>query len=294
VRYGRNQNSQPYGAGPQSPPNNWGNSNNTFNSFNLNHNLVVGASGVNEFIFQYADFTNTIGGNSADPYQTFPNGVTVGANINVPQTTQQRKYQLRDDFSWYKPGWGGVGHSFKAGANFINEPRLYITFNSGKDVQQLTHLTDDVNGPISDVTVNGGEAAANIPLKQFAAYIQDDWKIGNKLTLNLGLRFDVITGYQFDQSANPNYVKVQNAGKAGQLAGIKGLENFGQEPKEDWNNWQPRVGFAYDIFANGKDVLRGGWGIYQDMGYTNSNGLFAAFDAQGAFGTVLNVSDQTV
>ena len=106
VRYGRNQNSQPYGAGPQSPPNNWGDSNNTFNSINVNHNLVVGTSGVNEFIFQYADFKNTIGGNSTDPYQTFPNGVTVGANINVPQTTQQKKYQFRDDFSWYKPGWG--------------------------------------------------------------------------------------------------------------------------------------------------------------------------------------------
>jgi outer membrane receptor protein involved in Fe transport len=293
VRYGRNQNSQPYGAGPQSPPNNWGNSNNTFNSINLNHNLVVGASGVNEFIFQYADFLNTIGGNSTDPYQTFPNGVTVGANINVPQTTQQKKYQFRDDFSWYKSGWGGVGHSFKVGANFINEPRLFITFNSGKGVQQLTHLTDAVNGPISDVTVNGGEAAANIPLKQFAGYVQDDWRVNNRLTLNLGLRFDVITGYQFDQSANPNYVKVQNAGKAGQLAGIKGLENFGKDPKEDWNNWQPRIGFAYDVFENGTDLLRGGWGIYQDMGYTNSNGLFAAFDAQAGFGAVLSVANTT-
>ena len=291
VRYGRNQNSQPYGAGPQAPPNNWGQSDNTFNSFNLNHNLVVGTSGVNEFIFQYADFGNFISANSSEPNQAFPNGVTVGQNGNTPQTTEQKKWQFRDDFSWYKTGWGGVGHSFKTGVNFINEPTLFITFNSAKGVVQYTHLTNDVNGPLNDVTLNDGDASANIPLKQFAAYIQDDWKINNRLTLNIGLRFDVITGYQFDQSGNPNYVNMQAAAKAGLLKGIRGMENWGLDPKEDWNNWQPRFGFAYDIFADGRDVLRGGWGIYQDMGYTNSNGLFAASDALSeGFGAVFTAN----
>jgi hypothetical protein len=294
VRYGRNQNSQPYGAGPQSPPNNWGTSENTFNSFNVNHNWVVGTSGLNEFIFQYADFGNTISADSSDPNQSFPNGVVIGANVNTPQTTQQHKYQFRNDFSWYKGGWGGIGHSFKTGVNFINEPHLFITFNSAKGVVVNSHLTDDVNGPLQSVTLSDGDASANIPLRQFAAYFQDDWRVTNKLTINLGLRFDVITGYQFDQSGNPNYVKMQAAGKAGQLAGIKGLENFGKDPKEDWNNWQPRIGFAYDVRGNGKDVLRGGWGIYQDMGYTNSNGLFAASDALSeGFGDVFSVANTT-
>ena len=46
---------------------------------------------------------------------------------------------------------GGLGHDFKAGGNFINEPRLFITFNTGKGVIQYNHLTNDVNGPISNV-----------------------------------------------------------------------------------------------------------------------------------------------
>ncbi len=108
---------------------------------------------------------------------------------------------------------GGVGHDFKAGVNFINEPRLYITFNSGKGVLQHTHLDDTVNGPISVVTMNDGNAEANIPLKQYAFFIQDDWRVSDRLTLNVGLRYDLITGYQFDQSLNPNFVKVQNAGQ---------------------------------------------------------------------------------
>ena len=44
-----------------------------------------------------------------------------------------------------------------------------------------------------------------------------------------------------------------------------GLENFGLEPKDDKNNFQPRIGFAYDVRGNGKDVIRGGWGIYYGL-----------------------------
>ena len=294
VRYGRNTNSQPYGAAPNTPPNGWGTSKNSFNSINLNHNWVLGGSKLNEFIFQYADFANNINANSQDPYETFPNGVSVGQSPNTPQTTEQKKYQIKDDFSWSVSGMGGLGHELKTGVNFINEPRLFITFNGGKGVVQYTHLTDSVTGPISTVQLSDGDAAANIPLKQYAAYVQDDWRVNGRLTLNLGLRYDYITGYQFDQSKNANFVKMQAAGKAGLLAGIKGLENFGKDPKNDGNNIQPRLGFAFDVNGKGRDVIRGGWGIYHDMAYTNSNALFAASDATGVgFGTVLNVDNQS-
>ena len=45
---------------------------------------------------------------------------------------------------------GGVGHDFKTGVNFINEPTLYVEFSTLKGVAQYTHLTDSVSGPISD------------------------------------------------------------------------------------------------------------------------------------------------
>ncbi|HET9706313.1 MAG TPA: TonB-dependent receptor [Vicinamibacterales bacterium] len=293
VRYGRNENSQPYGAAANRPPSNWGDSTNGFNSINLNHNWVLGGNKLNEFIFQYADFLNDITARSRDPLQTFPNGVAIGQNVNTPQSTQQKKWQFRNDFSWHVTGMGGVGHDIKTGVNFINEPTLHVDFSTVKGVPQYVHLTDSVTGPISTVTLNEGDASANIPLKQYAFFVQDDWAVSDKLTLNVGLRYDLITGYQFDQSKNPNFVKVQDAGRAGQLAGIKGMENFGQEPKDDTNNWQPRVGFAYDVRGDGKDVIRGGWGIYMDMAYTNANALFPAIDATGVgFGAVLSVDNQ--
>ena len=294
VLYGRNTNSQPYGAAPNKPPNGWGTSKNNFNSINVNHNWVLGGSRLNEFIFQYADFGNNITANSQDPYELFPNLVSVGQSPNTPQTTEQKKYQFKNDFSWSVAGLGGIGHEFKSGVNFINEPRLFITFNGGKGVVQYTHLTDDPNGPLSTVSLSDGDASANIPLKQYAAYIQDDWRVNDRLTVNLGLRYDLITGYQFDQTKNRNFNLIQAAGAAGQLSGIRGYENFGLEPEDDKDNWQPRVGFAYDVRGNGRDVIRGGWGVYYDMAYTNSNALFAASDATGkGFGPVLTVDNQS-
>ncbi len=222
VRYGRNTNTQPYGAGLRFVPSSWSTSTNTFNSINANHNWVLGGSRLNEFIFQYANFANSIGLSSSDPYELFPNTVAIGANPNTPQATEQNKWQFRDDFSWSVTGMGGLGHDMKAGANFINEPHLYATFNSGVDDYQYTHLTDDRNGPIQTITRNGGVGSVNIPFKQYAAYIQDDWRVSDRLTLNLGLRYDLVTGVQIDQSQNPNFLALQAAGRAGRFAGIPG------------------------------------------------------------------------
>ena len=131
VRYAEMTNSQIYGASPTATQDNWGNSTNGFNSINVNHNWVLPGSKLNEFIFQYADFGNNIAAHDAEP--ELSERRHIGANTNTPQTTQQHKYQFRDDFSWHKSG-GGLGHDFKAGVNFINEPRLYITFNTGKGI----------------------------------------------------------------------------------------------------------------------------------------------------------------
>jgi outer membrane receptor protein involved in Fe transport len=290
-RYGRNSNSQPYAATALALPDNWGDSENTFNSINLNHNYALGGARLNEFVFQYADFSNHISARSSRAFESFPNGVTTGQNINTPQTTAQKKYQFRDDFSWHVAGLG-LGHDFKAGASFINEPRLFITFNSGKGVPQYTHLTDDVNGPVSNVVLNDGDSHANIPLKQYGFYVQDDWRLTDRVTLNLGVRYDLVTGLQFDQSKNPNYQLAQQYGAAGRFASVIGYENFGKSPQDDTNNVQPRLGAVWDVRGDGRDVVRAGWGIYTDFGYTNSNVLFPAADASGSqFGPVFSATD---
>jgi hypothetical protein len=291
VRYGRNTNSQVYGISTRSVPDNWGDSTNTFNSINVNHNWVLGGSKLNEFIFQYADFANYILARTGDPQQTFANGVVIGYNSNTPQTTIQHKWQFRDDFSWHVTGKGGLGHDFKAGVNIINEPKLYVTFNSGSTDYAYTHLDNNSVGPISSVTRNKSGAAANLPMKQYGMYFQDDWRITSRITINAGLRYDLVTGFAINQNGVTNFDKLQAAGQSGLFNGVVGFQEWGPSPREDYNNIQPRIGLAWDVRGNGKDLFRTGWGIYYDFGYTNANILFPGLSAQGGSGVVFTVTD---
>ena len=141
VRYGRNSNSSPFSAALRSAPSFWSTSQNSFNSLNVNHNWVLSGSKLNEVVLQFANFKNSIPLSSAAPFELFPNSVAIGANPNTPQKTEQTKWQFRDDFSWSVTGMGGLGHDFKTGVNFINEPHLFATFNSGV-VGLLLHASD--------------------------------------------------------------------------------------------------------------------------------------------------------
>jgi hypothetical protein len=291
LRYGYNDNSAVYGASPQSAPESWGDNQNKFHSMNANLNSVLGNGKLNEFVFQFSYFKNSIGANSTLPQETFPGGWTVGQNTNTPQTTEQHKFQFRDDFTWTK----GT-HELKMGVAFINEPVLDITFNSGNS-PAFTHLTDDRNGPISAIaqsgTIGEGSDTATIPNKQYGFYVQDAWRASDRLTIDVGLRYDLVTGFAFDESQSILFQELQAAGRAGLLQGALGMEDFGLEKKEDRNNIAPRTGFTWDSKGDGRLVIRGGLGRYYDFAYTNANILFAVASAQVPHGTIYSHSDQS-
>ena len=185
---------------------------------------------------------------------------------------------------------GGLGHDFKAGVNWIHEPRLYATFNGGA-APQLTLNSDSLSSTVRNVQFQGGAADINIPIDLYALYVQDDWRLNDRVTLNLGLRYDYVDGVPLDQSSNPNFQALQEAGRAGRFAGMAFFEDFGQETRNDADNIQPRAGLAWDVTGNGRNVVRAGWGIYTDFGYTNSNILFPAIDVAGGHGQVFFVND---
>lgn len=283
-RYARDTNTQPTGAGPRAAPSSWATSRNTYDSVNVNHNWVLRGSMLNELVFQYSDFVNDIPATGAGPHLRFPNGVKAGTSPDAPQGTEQTKWQLRSDLSWTASGLGGLGHQFKAGVNWIHEPHLLIRVGQGTSGIFFMGA-NDLNGPVTQILLIGGSTNFNIPLESYAVFLQDTWRATGRLTLNLGVRWDYVDGIPFDQSRNPNFQVLQAAGRAGRFVGTA-LQDFGSETRGDTDNLQPRLGFVYDLRGTGREVVRGGWGIYTDFAYTNANVLTAAIDAVGGAGPI--------
>ncbi|MCI0445942.1 TonB-dependent receptor, partial [bacterium] len=127
VRYGYQKSTSVYGAATYNTETARGTLTNKFNSVLATHNYVISDDMLNEFTFQYADFANSILPTSNDPSLIFPSGIYIGQNINTPQTTNQKKYQFKDDLSW---SWRG-NHHFKGGLNFVHEPTLGGSFSTG-------------------------------------------------------------------------------------------------------------------------------------------------------------------
>ena len=159
-------------------------------------------------------------------------------------------------------------HSFKFGTNLIF--RRLMQFQSNQAKGQFTfnsQASSDGNG-------NGGNAIASLLLgypastvrsktlyrpdfhaAEYGFYFQDDWRVNGKLTLNLGMRYDIITPPEeaHGEGSNLNFqtfqienAKVNGISKSGGLA-------------IPYNDFSPRIGFAYSVTP--RTVIRGGFGI---------------------------------
>src|SRR5205814_3000411 len=282
VRYGYQKNTDIYGASPAALPSALGTLTNKYRSLLVGHTWQIGSDKVNEAVFQNTHFANAILPVSNDPFLFYPSGVSVGQNINTPQTTDQIKRQYKDDFSW-TTNLGGRRNDFKVGANYIDEPRLGGDFSTGLAGQYT--LADDKRGaPVVDITINGGFAGYNTPIKQYNYYAQDDISVNNKLTLNVGLRYDLWKGFDLDQTNNPIWKTLSTQTKYNE-AFLKDFQGGkGGKLENDTNNWAPRLGFTYDLNGDSKNIVRGGVGRYFDFPYTNATILFPAVAIQSTYG----------
>src|SRR4030043_267094 len=142
-------------------------------------------------------------------------------------------------------------------------PRLDLLYNMGES-WYYRHVSGYYT---MDSPIRQGEPCSGGPWRfsdnryhSMGLFVQDDWRITDRLTLNLGLRYDYNTGLEFDQSGLASVQFLADY--------IPGFENPGL--RHDKNNIAPRLGFAYDLFGNGNTVIRGGYGIFYDQLYAET------------------------
>jgi hypothetical protein len=176
------------------------------------------------------------------------------------------------------------GHTLKAGGEFRQYfldylqpgyPSGQFSF-SAQATRRLTNVGDNFqgNGLASMLLGWAGGGQFHIDPKAFTRsrymgyFLQDDWKITSKLTLNLGLRYEFDLP-RWETQDRMSYWDLDAAAPI-RVPGyeLKGVFRFVDDQRRspfdgDYNNWSPRLGFAYAL--NNKTVIRGGWGLLYQL-----------------------------
>ena len=167
---------------------------------------------------------------------------------NTAQSRINDAVQLDSTFSWFKPGMRGdhdikLGAQYEyVGANNINQGNLNGTFGFGRSDGPF-NASDPFTYPELLTIRVGGESRFFEKAHYVSLFAQDKWRLNPRLTLSLGLRYDLEV-IPIPETDNP----------------ITGEGNY----PVDKNNIQPRVGFTYDIGGRGQRVVRGGYGRFFD------------------------------
>jgi hypothetical protein len=216
-----------------------------------------------------------------------PTGLSLGGNGQNVQIAENT-YTFQDSVSWTHGK-----HNFRFGAGLMREQNNQVGFHYLAGALYLT-WADFMLGQPGTPVADGGTGVSNVFLSvdllgQFDRayrdwevwdYVQDDFKVTKRLTLNLGLRYDRIGDFGDAQGRNAGFDSTlanPNPPAAGTLAGttlpnnyvgtipagVKQLNNDFGLNGDGQNTWNPRLGLAYQMpWTHDRVVIRAGYGVY--------------------------------
>ncbi len=179
---------------------------------------------------------------------TLPSYEDLNTNI-VSGRARERDYKIKRNqvlgsLSYLKNGWIGT-HNLKVGGEFFRE-----TLTASRYAGSYNNTLMILRSGVPSEVMTFEPAASENGLYVFGSYLQDNWKVNNRLTLNLGLRYDYYQNFLPEQThAAFSYTTAPIS-----FADVKNLNS--------WNLPAPRIGVTYALTSDGKTVLKGNYGKY--------------------------------
>src|SRR5687767_15715670 len=280
---------------------------------------------INEFVFGYFSLNNTR--SLDDPYLTpelsndavgilnpavqfdsSPGTLRLGHFIGRPGTNltqfsfggpndsfnrrDQKTFSFANNVTWIRGN-----HTFRFGGDFKRHRYdSSLPEEQATEFEKFDSITQLLTGNATEADTQFGITEKSFRFRDYAGYIADDWKVSKKLTLNLGLRYELFMWPEekdgrignfdfasfdpcFTQSGgslgicdnpSPGFIipaNVQTTGLAnvdGAIAATARTANNHTLNGQDPNNFAPRVGFAYSPLSDNRMVIRGGYGLFYD------------------------------
>ena len=231
---------------------------------NLNHTTILSNQTLNELSFGYLRQD----GHAEDPTPDAPtiepvgNGVArFGVEFWHPIEFTQHNFQLKDTVTLNRGR-----HSFRTGGEFRlgrDGATLHHWERPNYTFQSILDVIDDEpfseTRAVDPATGQSTTAYGNYITNEWAVFFQDNWKLQNNLTLNLGLRYENFGSPQKDGIPFNGIILGPGNTRQEQIATAK-VGTVDRLYDTDWNNFAPRLGISWDPTSSGRLVFRAGGG----------------------------------